>query len=549
MLTMSLRCLVLGTLVASISSTSIVVDDTTVTRTLVYTEHPNTSLFVDCLTEEQKCLNNGICVGDELSRHCQCTTLYGGPRCETPNVCLQHGYVQGPNTDIQLLCENGGVCNVRHEHISSAGDALNLVVIAVPYCECDVESGFGGAFCNETSTEGTEHQDAPPEADLSEEDLPEAQCHHIHGGGDCMCDIHWNGHICDVCGVTCVSPEQSVPCHLELRFNSHGDAIGYAPLCRCHPGFAGPTCEETCDDFDCGNGSCKIQRKPLSLATERKCECNQGWGGELCDQCQLFNCIENGGSCHPDANGNAYCSCPDGREGNDCLTCPLQNSCLNDSICSIVHDTPLTMKEHCECLPGFAGKSCEESLPEDCQLECNNGGKCVLAKGFDPHSDSAMDPDFHVCECAIGWSGPFCETPSYKCSHNSDMHCDNGGVCKVADVWGKIVLSCDCEYATFNGKRWQGDHCEIEVTENDLSSTSTNSSKKSAAPYLIVGFSVATFTCFAIAVAFHRYKGNHIMNIDSLPNDLKVFPTGKAVNVKDSKGPILYLQQNDTEII
>nr|CAB3233619.1 protein crumbs [Phallusia mammillata] len=89
-----------------------------------------------CLSKRSAslCANNGKCQV-ELDREgmpaysCKCTEQHAGATCEFPNPCLNY------------TCNNGGICNVVTQPVTSGGEMH-------PKAVCQCMSGYSGEFCD-----------------------------------------------------------------------------------------------------------------------------------------------------------------------------------------------------------------------------------------------------------------------------------------------------------------------------------------------------------------------------------------------------------------
>uniref|UniRef100_A0A1B0CSV8 Putative fibrillin n=1 Tax=Lutzomyia longipalpis TaxID=7200 RepID=A0A1B0CSV8_LUTLO len=111
------------------------------------------------------------------------------------------------------------------------------------------------------------------------------------------------------------------------------------------------------------------------------------------------------------------------------------NPCSNGGICfDGVGDFT------CECLPGWAGKTCSERITQCMPGQCLNGGTCVITL-----SNSQ-------CLCASGWGGAFCTDPLDQCQ---GQPCHNGGNCESGPGWFRCVCATG----------FSGPDCRINVNE------------------------------------------------------------------------------------
>ncbi len=83
-------------------------------------------------------------------------------------------------------------------------------------------------------------------------------------------------------------------------------------------------------------------------------------------------------------------------------TVPVCNpQCQNGGLCEFTTRS----RTRCICPPEYRGPACEfyvvvQNTPCDRKDACLNGGSCIKAN----------NPFGFICECAIGYTGPQCET-------------------------------------------------------------------------------------------------------------------------------------------
>jgi hypothetical protein len=78
-----------------------------------------------------------------------------------------------------------------------------------------------------------------------------------------------------------------------------------------------------------------------------------------------------------------------------------------------------------------------------CDLQCDNGGTCVLEPLSDAEKDSyawmgsqqADSTDTMHCKCPSGFDGLLCEVPKIACGGE---YCYNGGTCVESAIDGQI---------------------------------------------------------------------------------------------------------------
>lgn len=89
----------------------------------------------------------------------------------------------------------------------------------------------------------------------------------------------------------------------------------------------------------------------------------------------------------------------------------------------------------CQCLEGFVGKNCDDSINMCSSYPCQNGGTC----------QDGMDD--YTCTCPPGYVGKNCSLPVSWCEHNP---CHNGATCHERD--GRYVCAC---FQGYGGKNCQ----------------------------------------------------------------------------------------------
>eukprot|EP00941_MAST-03F_sp_MAST-3F-sp1_P006475 g6475.t1 len=195
----------------------------------------------------------------------------------------------------------------------------------------------------------------------------------------------------------------------------------------------------------------------VCLSTGR-CECNDGWTGEACENAQCINNCSGHGICH-----DGVCGCEVGFSGNDCSLHSKQcrNSCSGHGECD-------THTGECHCEAGYHGDGCE--CVDDCIEEnstCTaNGCKCLPRwKGANCDIPTCGDPNCSghgtctndnsanaKCKCSNGWFGESCACPSQDKHHA----CSGHGICED-DPSQDHALGCYCATG------WTGQSCALEV--------------------------------------------------------------------------------------
>jgi len=163
------------------------------------------------------------------------------------------------------------------------------------------------------------------------------------------------------------------------------------------------------------------------------------------DICASHPCL-HGATCVPEGDASSddpsktesfQCLCVAGFSGHVCdLDLCASSPCLHGGTCvPTAQDATSTDGGYtCTCPPHFVGDRCGTSACDP--NPCNNGGVC--------HGDTG-DATGLVCTCAVGFTGPRCETVLDPCSSNP---CGRHAECRsVGDVGGATDASfeCDCD--------------------------------------------------------------------------------------------------------
>ncbi|KAK7925846.1 hypothetical protein WMY93_008156 [Mugilogobius chulae] len=200
-------------------------------------------------------------------------------------------------------------------------------------------------------------------------------------------------------------------------------------------GWQGPFCDECKKYPACKHGTCEMPWQ---------CNCQEGWGGLLCDQdlnfCTHHQPCVNGATCMNSGQGSYTCTCLPGYTGKDCELLMQECDsapCRNGGLC-----TNLEQGYECSCPPGFEGSHCETSLLTCADSPCFHGGRCSERDGGRSYR----------CDCPRGYTGLNCEKKVDKCT---SLPCANGGQCLIHNG----VSMCSCR-AGFVGVR-----CEININE------------------------------------------------------------------------------------
>jgi hypothetical protein len=263
------------------------------------------------------CSGNGKCailnIGTEdptktlIEKVCYCKPGYYGEGCDKLR-CNSNGAEVFGNFTRDLPCGKHGVCrkdrNGRH-----------------PRCFCD--KGWGGAGCEEPVCPGTKN-------DCNRRGV----CADLDGKKTCYCEPNYYGESCEFEYLDLPPPtplrnvknNPQVPVFNPPRVNAS---------CRAVEVFETGDRKESSTCF--GHGVCEISKDG-----EPRCECDAGYGGELCTvKTCAAGCQANGGTCNP--RTGKCTNCPQKRYGEHAcehVYCGngesdhLANMCYNNGKCN-----------------------------------------------------------------------------------------------------------------------------------------------------------------------------------------------------------------------
>ena len=113
---------------------------------------------------------------------------------------------------------------------------------------------------------------------------------------------------------------------------------------------------------------------------------------------------------------------------------------------------PLMHTYQCQCVPGYTGNTCEESINKCQPNPCQHDGQC------------SQSSNSFSCACTTGWVGKTCQFED-PCINSQ---CENGATCKIIEQFGKF--SCVCP------ENFTGEVCETSLEPTDQDSRMVASS-------------------------------------------------------------------------
>ena len=210
--------------------------------------------------------------------------------------------------------------------------------------------------------------------------------------------------------------------------------------CECHQGFTGELCH--IDINECSSGPCLNGATCIDNESEWFCQCAPGFTGWHCNvdinECLSKPCL-NGGTCH-DKIGSYECICEIGFHGDHCqsdVDSCISDPCNNGATCRNLIGDVFT----CSCVDGYEAELCDVNTDECYSQPCKNGGFC---------EDKI---DSFTCECDPGWTGVDCSIDINECSSDP---CKNNAIC--TNLFNDMFL-CKCT------KAWTGVTCQENIDE------------------------------------------------------------------------------------
>ncbi|KAH9489124.1 hypothetical protein Btru_057137 [Bulinus truncatus] len=411
---------------------------------------------LNCSTDINECSSNPCHNASNCTDHvngysCSCLPGFTGQNCDTalhcfPGKCRNNGTCQEQVNGFTCQCQPGytdldcgteiNECNVSTNPCSNGAQCIDLL----NGYKCNCTAGYEGTNCaNEINkcklySNPCQHN---------------ASCLFIFNDYYCNCTSDWMGKNCTEPYNACASQ----PCQNNGSCSSQ--SLSHTYSCSCAAGFSGQDCSTNIDD--CRNVTCGENRICYDGINNYTCGCPIGYTGQKCDKeidkCETQPC-QNGGKC-TSGRGNYTCTCPQSlinitlssntkkvvsfKTGYTGVNCEEDINECNYTEPSVCQNGAL-----CQNLP--AGSLCEQ-LRTYCDIRlanqtCQNGGTCLNL------------PTSSVCQCAVGYTGQFCEINIDDCQSKP---CQYNGTC--TDLVNNYTCTC------IDGI--SGRNCETNINDCD----------------------------------------------------------------------------------
>jgi hypothetical protein len=410
-----------------------------------------------------------------------CTQCVAGQHSSSParacSICLRNQYSAASAT----------YCEVCHSHSSAL---LGSTSAADCLCNKGFTAGDNTSICTSCPVDAFKNTlgaDACTKCPLQSSTNGVRAATELH---QCICDSGYQYRAAGSCGAlsglftvfmlggrpTCTPHPTTCPparadaveCRLDAcashpcQNGGHCSDGGGRFLCRCPPGWGGPSC--TIAINECGSAPCRGKGTVCTDGVDSyTCSCGSGYYGQNCEheinECSAYAngrpvnlCGENGnggvvgsnGTCH-DAIGRFWCHCNIGFYGTQCDFLNEDGLCsgASRSSCDSRHTNCYVNggRVYCSataaegtCFPGYetsdGGTTC--TMHDACAVTpCRNSGACT---------SSLLR---YSCSCASGFAGHDCEfsvsaCASLPCARGRCVDMANGYRCNCDIGWGGL---------------------------------------------------------------------------------------------------------------
>ncbi|KAL4219251.1 DNA repair protein Rad9 [Mactra antiquata] len=388
----------------------------------------------ECSDNSTPCLNKGLCMNQNGTYTCQCSSSFIGDNCEIPvgNDCSDSPCVHGTctNTTIEHPAGSGTMVQT-YQCMCTAGYTGVNCDTTIDYC-AEYPCSNNGTCASNTNTQNftctcpTGFEGL--RCEINKDDCPLNAC---QNGGECVDGV--NSYACN-CTKFYEGADCSIPideCSRTQQCQNSGvcrNRNGASAFCACAgTGYEGLYCDEDIDECKDTN-TCKNDASCTNTDGSFICNCTLGYEGKDCGtpNCNLVNCL-NSATCTV-ANQQWKCVCPDYYEGE---LCEIKGPCADEPCVTENTQTCVqNISENtyvCNCKTGWTGQDCHVDVDE-CNLGtdlCQNGATCVNINGG------------YECSCVLGYQGQFCSIDINECASSP---CQNNGIC--LDLIGRFECNC-----------------------------------------------------------------------------------------------------------
>lgn len=332
---------------------------------------------------EPECSANGAC---SFNGTCQCTAGYSGLRCDD---IVPGGPADPPCVGYPFPCSGAGKCHLG---------------------KCMCNPGFSGPICN-VSLFASCPRGCSDRASACIDG--KCMCKEGFAGEDCSIVVgckeyaFCSGHgICDANNMcACFNGWNGLSCNrgrsCPAGCSGRGECSGFPDYkCTCTPPFGGSSCSRittSCPNGCSGFGRCDEKT--------HACKCIKGYTGpdcsavelpSVCRRCLHAKCVV--------VEGLARCECEEGWGGQHCdqvTACSHLDFCSGKGACT---------NNSCACFNGFTGERCDLATPLCGDTFCHGKGRCETLLKLSPNGDGLESEG--SCKCIDSYIGRQCEEPT-----------------------------------------------------------------------------------------------------------------------------------------